>query len=54
MSEVFYHTTLLAIKVVVVVAQLAEQLLPLSEVPGYNPIVGKKYNFILLTVEKTK
>ena len=39
----------------VVVAQLAEQLVPIPEVCGLNPVIGKilQWTYLLLTVEKT-
>ena len=41
------------------VAHLAELLLSIPEVCGSNPVIGKfynehTYNYVLLTVEKTK
>ena len=39
-----------------VVAQLAEWSLPIPEVRGLNPVIGKilYWTYLLLTVEKTK
>ena len=39
-----------------VVAQLAERLLPIPEVHGSNPVISKKFNFTLTgnCIEKTK
>ena len=40
----------------VVVAQLAEQLLPIPEVRGSNPVIGKilQRTYLLLTVPTSK
>ena len=37
-----------------VVVQLAEQFLPIPEVRGSNPVIGKKIIMDMFTVEKTK
>ena len=36
------------------VAQLVERLLPIPDVRGSNPVIGKKFVYCQLSIEKTK